>query len=133
MGIDKLSLTEDERWLLVDLTDFGKSLFELILDIQNDKPELCASEKLKVSEKLISGLQSRDLARLHKIILKRTKPNTYEPVNKIKMTDSEIKEYISNPLNWMQKMSSGDSDVCYELLPTELGEKALDEIFKQSN
>lgn len=133
MDIEKLSLSEDGRWLLVDLTDFGKSLFELILDIQNDKPDLGASEKLKISEQLISELQSKDLARLQKVILKKTKPNTYKPVKEIRMTDGEIEAHISNPLNWMQNMFSGDSDVCYELLPTDLGEKALDEIFKQSN
>lgn len=130
MTLNPLGISEDERWLLTELVDFGMSLFEIAQELRNAHEGSCDSEINRLSEDLIVGLQARNLARLYKIELHRTKQFTYEELDIVELTDQEIAEHISNPQNWHQKLPTGDNDKLFELRTTEIGEKVLDQIFE---
>ena len=70
-----MNLTEDERWLLMGLTDFNKSLTELVTDVHFDNVTKSASEKYAIAENLVISLIDKGLIQLSKSKYKKDSGN----------------------------------------------------------
>ncbi|KZN48135.1 hypothetical protein [Pseudoalteromonas luteoviolacea] len=128
-----MELTKEERALLVELTDFGMPLSEVITDIHFSHPKASISQKYAMVENLVIGALEKGVICLCKLTLENTKDNVYEVNNSTIMSIDEVTEHIANPLNWEQYQEQLDKSISFELAPTELGEKILDEIFAVKN
>ena len=124
-----MELTEDERALLVELTDFGMPLSQVITDIHFSSPKTSISHKYSMAEKLVISVIEKGIVCLCKLTLENTKDNVYEVNDSTTMTIDEVIEHIAKPLSWVQYQDKLDKSISFELAPTELGEKVLDEIF----
>jgi hypothetical protein len=135
MNLDRYKLSEDERALLIEMTDFGVPLYELLNDVRLSHPESSNSEHLEIAKNILLSVVGKGLVGLCKLTLENTKNKVYEVSDTTCMAIDQIMKHISQSSNWEQSTDAVDSSITYELAPTELGEKALDEIFniKQSN
>lgn len=135
MNQDQFKLSGGERSLLIEMTDFGVLLYEVLNNVRLMYPDSGSYEQLNIAKGLVLSVVEKDLVSLCKLSLENTKDNIYEVSDFTSMSIDDIKEHMSKPINWEQSSDSLDSTISYELAPTELGEKALDEIFniKQSN
>lgn len=124
-----MNLTEDERWLLMDLTDFNKSLSELIVDVHFDDVTKSASEKFAIAEKLVISLIDKGLIQLSKSKYKKDSGNVLSLQKSNVLSHSEVLLFMNHPANWMTEHGLEDDSVYFELSPTELGEKQLDILF----
>ena len=128
-----MELTEEERSLLVELTDFGMPLSEVITDIHFSHPKASISQKYAMAEKLVISVLEKGIVCLCKLTLENTKDNVYEVNGTTIMAIDEVIEHIANPLSWVQYRDELDKSISFELAPTQLGEKVLDEIFAVNN
>ncbi|KTF16850.1 hypothetical protein [Pseudoalteromonas sp. H105] len=128
-----MELTEEERSLLIELTDFGMPLSEVITDIHFTYPKASISQKYSIAEKLITNVIEKGIVCLCKLTLENTEDNIYEINDSTIMTIEEVTEHIANPLNWLQYQDKFDKTISFELAPTKLGEKILDDIFTVKN
>ena len=124
-----MELTEEESSLLVELTDFGMPLSELITDIHISNPNMSISQKYSIAEKLIISVIKKGIICLCKLTLENTNDNVYEVNGSTIMTIEEVYEHIANPYSWVQYQDELDKSITFELAPTDIGEKVLDEIF----
>ncbi|WP_415912129.1 hypothetical protein [Neptuniibacter sp. QD37_11] len=121
-----INLSKDEKSLLVELTDFGKSLPELISEIHSDSPALSLVEKYTLAINTVTSLVSKDLVLLCELDCSSTKPYSANTANSIPL--SELSSFLNDPYNWSVS-TSRDGKKSYELAPTDLGEELLDQIF----
>ncbi|OCQ23780.1 hypothetical protein A7985_07520 [Pseudoalteromonas luteoviolacea] len=128
-----MELTKEERALLVELTDFGIPLSEVITDIHFSHPKASISQKYSMAENLVISVLEKGIVYLCKLTLENTNDNLYEVNSSTIMSIDEATEHIANPLNWEQYQEQSDKSILFELGPTELGEKILDEIFAVKN
>lgn len=128
-----MELTKEERSLLVELTDFGMPLSEVITDIHFSHPKASISQKYSMAENLVISILEKGIVCLCKLTLENTKDNVYEVNSSTIMTINEVTEHIANPLSWVQYPDESDKSISFELAPTELGEKMLDEILAVKN
>ena len=126
MEILTIILSDNEKWLLVELTDFGKTLPELISEIHSDATEDSLIEKYKLAIGLVNSLVSKDLVSLCQIDSSSKEPYSVETVETL--TDDDLERFINDPWNWSSSFSR-DNKWQYELAPTNQGEAVLDEIF----
>lgn len=135
MNLEQLKLSEDEQSLLVDMTDFGVPLYEVLNDMRLAHSDSNDSEQLYIAKNLVLAVVKKGLANLCKLTLENTIDNIYEVNDSTSMSVENIEKHMSQPINWEQSSDLLDSTITYELAPTELGEKVLDEIFiiKQGN
>ena len=135
MNLEPFKLSEDERSLLVEMTDFGVPLYEVLSDMRITYSDKSSSEQLNIAKSLVFSLVEKGLAILCKLTLVNTQDNIYEVTDSTAMSLDDITEHMSQPINWEQSEYALDCTISYELAPTELGEKVLDEIFniKRSN
>lgn len=117
------------------MTDFGVPLYEVLSGVCLTHSESNISEKLDIAKKLVVAVVQKGLVGLCKLTLENTKENIYEICDSTLMSIDNIEEHMAQLINWEQSSDLLDNTITYELAPTELGEKALDEIFhiKQSN
>ena len=128
-----MELTKEERSLLVELTDFGMPLSEVIADIHLSYPKVSISQKYSIAEKLVLSVLEKGIVCLCKLTLENTQGNVYEVNDSTVMSIDEVIEHIANPLSWVQYQDQLDKSISFELAPTKLGEKTLDEIFAVKN
>lgn len=128
-----MELTKEERSLLVELTDFGMPLSEVIADIHFSHPKASISQKYSMAENLVLGVLEKGIVCLCRLTLENTKDNVYEVNSSTIMSIDQVTEHIANPLSWVQYQEQSDKSISFELAPTELGEKILDEIFAVKN
>jgi len=128
-----MELTKDERSLLIELTDFGMPLSEVITDIHFSSPKASISHKYSIAENLVLSVIEKGIICFCKLTLENTKDNVYEVNDSTIMTIDEVTNHIANPLSWVQYQDKLDKSISFELAPTELGEKVLDEIFAVKN
>ncbi len=128
-----MELTKEERSLLVELTDFGMPLSEVIADIHLSYPKVSISQKNSIAEKLVLSVLEKGIVWLCKLTLENTQGNVYEVNDSTVMSIDEVIEHIANPLSWVQYQDQLDKSISFELAPTKLGEKTLDEIFAVKN
>ncbi|MCL6416967.1 hypothetical protein MIB92_15000 [Aestuariirhabdus sp. Z084] len=135
MNLDQFKLSEDERSLLIEMTDFGVPLYEVLGDVRIAYPDSSSIDQLEIAKRLVYSVIEKGLASLCKITVENTHYNTYEVNDSMSMFVDDIKDLMSQAINWEQSSDAFDSSISYELAPTELGEKVLDEIFniKHSN
>ncbi|WP_022943676.1 hypothetical protein [Pseudoalteromonas ruthenica] len=128
-----MELTKEERSLLVELTDFGMPLSEVIADIHFSHPKASISQKYSMAENLVLSVLEKGIVCLCRLTLENTKDNVYEVNSSTIMSIDQVTEHIANPLSWVQYQEQSDKSISFELAPTELGEKILDEIFAVKN
>ncbi|WP_445356271.1 hypothetical protein ACJJI5_11015 [Microbulbifer sp. EKSA008] len=121
-----ISLSDNEKWLLVELTDFGKTLPELISEIHSDATEDSLIEKYELAIGLVNSLVSKGLISLCQIDRASKEPYSVESVKTL--TNDDLESFINDPWNWSSSFSR-DNKWQYELAPTNRGEAVLDEIF----
>ena len=124
-----MNLTEDEKWLLMDLTDFNKSLTELVEDVHFDNLTKSASEKFAIAEKLVTSLMYKGLVQLSKSKYKKDSGNVLCLIKSDVLTRSEVMLFMNHPSNWMSEHGLEDDSIYFELSPTDLGERQLDILF----
>jgi len=128
-----MELTAEEHTLLVELTDFGMPLSEVISDIHFANSNMPISHKYSLAEKLVLSVIEKGIVCLCKLTLENTTDNVYEVDSSTIMTMEDVTEHLSNPFSWLQYQDEMDETISFELAPTELGEKVLDEIFSVKN
>lgn len=128
MDLDKFKLSKGERSLLVEMTDFGVPLYEVLNDVRLTHPDSTNREQLAIAKNIVLALVKKSLASLCKL----TPENIYEVSDSTSMSVEDINEHMHQMINWNQSYDSLDRTVTYELAPTELGERVLDEIFNIS-
>ena len=135
MNQDQFKLSENERSLLVEMTDFGVPLYEVLIDVRLTHLDSSKSEQLDIAKNLVLAVVRKGLVSLCKLTPENTKNHGYEVNDSTSMSIEGTEDHISQLVNWKQSCDSLDSTISYELAPTELGEKVLDEIFniKPSN
>jgi hypothetical protein len=135
MNLYRYKLSEEERALLVDMTDFGVPLYELLNDVRLSHPESSNNNLLEIAKSILLSVVEKGLVCLCKLTFENTKDNIYEVSETTSMAIDDIMNHIAESANWEQSTDSVDGSITYELAPTDLGEKALDEIFNinQSN
>ena len=119
-------MSDNEKWLLVELTDFGKTLPELISEIHSDATEDSLIEKYELAIGLVNSLVSKGLISLCQIDRAFKEPYSVESVKTL--TNDDLESFINDPWNWSSSFSR-DNKWQYELAPTNQGEAVLDEIF----
>ncbi|WP_152452928.1 hypothetical protein [Microbulbifer sp. THAF38] len=119
-------MSDNEKWLLVELTDFGKTLPELISEIHSDATEDSLIEKYELAIGLVNSLVSKGLISLCQIDRASKEPYSVESVKTL--TNDDLESFINDPWNWSSSFSR-DNKWQYELAPTNRGEAVLDEIF----
>ncbi|WP_444886469.1 hypothetical protein [Microbulbifer sp. JMSA008] len=124
--ITTIILSDNEKWLLVELTDFGKTLPELISEIHSDATEGSLIEKYELAIGLVKSLVSKGLISLCQIDRASKEPYSVESVKTL--TNDDLESFINDPWNWSSSFSR-DNKWQYELAPTNRGEAVLDEIF----
>lgn len=125
-----INLSEDEKSLLLELTDFGKSLPELISEVHSENPSGNLVDKYDFAINLVTSLVSKGLVSLCE--LDANPGNEVYSVNESNLiTSSGLTSFLNDPYNWVSSISR-DSKKQYELAPTDKGEAMLDEIFKVS-
>ncbi|MCG9771078.1 hypothetical protein L1D59_20985 [Pseudoalteromonas piscicida] len=129
MNIDRFNLSEDERSLLIEMTDFGVTLNELLTDIRLSYPQASPDEQLALSKNLFLSVVKKGLVSLCRFTLENTKDNVYEVNESTSMTMEEIEKHISKDISWQQSSDPSGRKIEYELAPTDLGEQVLDVIF----
>ncbi|WP_281559957.1 hypothetical protein [Thalassomonas sp. RHCl1] len=135
MNLEQFKLSKDERALLIEMTDFGVPLYEVLSVVRLTYSDSANSEQLDIAKNLVLAVVKKGLVSLCKLTLENTRDNIYEVSDSTSMPVEDVKKHMSQLVNWEQSSDSFDSTITYELAPTELGEKALDEIFniKQDN
>ncbi|WP_141398515.1 MULTISPECIES: hypothetical protein [Microbulbifer] len=121
-----INLSDNEKWLLVELTDFSKTLPELISEIHSDAPEKRLMEKYEVAIGIVNSLVSKGLVSLCEIACSSNEPYSVESVKVL--TNDDLEFFINDPWSWRSSFSR-DNKWQYELTPTKKGEAVLDEIF----
>ncbi|WP_445362211.1 hypothetical protein ACJJIQ_13880 [Microbulbifer sp. ANSA003] len=119
-------MSDNEKWLLIELTDFGKTLPELISEIYSDATEDSLIEKYELAIGLVNSLVSKGLISLCQIDKASKEPYSVESVKTL--TNDDLESFINDPWNWSSSFSR-DNKWQYELAPTNRGEAVLDEIF----
>lgn len=114
---------------MIELTDFGIPLYEVLNDVRTSHPGSTDSEQIEIAKNVILGLVEKGLVSLCKLTPENTKNHVYEVSESTSMPIDDIKRHMSLLINWEQSVDALDSSVSYELAPTYLGEKVLDEIF----
>ncbi|GAA5441859.1 hypothetical protein Misp06_00020 [Microbulbifer sp. NBRC 101763] len=126
-GEKAINLSDQEKCLLVELTDFGKSLPEFISEIHSDNLEMSLVAKFELAIELLISLNSKGLLALYQL-----KPNSKVPYsleNTRTLDGPDLVEFINDPWNWSNSYSR-DRNWQYELAPTVHGESVLDDIFR---
>ena len=113
----------------MDLTDFNKSLTELVVDVHFDNVTKSASEKYAIAEKLVISLIDKGLIQLLKSKYKKDSGNVICLLKSNVLSRSEVLLFMNHPANWMSEHGSEDDSIYFELSPTDLGEKKLDILF----
>ncbi len=129
MNIDRFKLSEDERSLLIEMTDFGVTLNELLTDIRLSYPQVSSDEQLTLAKNLLLSIVEKGLVSLCRLTLENTKENVYEVNESTSMTMEEIEKHITKDISWEQSYDPSDRKIEYELAPTDLGEQVLDVLF----
>ena len=111
---------------MVELTDFGKSLPELISEIHSDNVEMDLVEKFELAVGLINSLTSKGLMALYQ--LKPDLKVPYSIENTETLDGPNLLKFINDPWNWASSYSR-DGRWQYELAPTAQGESVLDGLF----
>ncbi|MDP5137129.1 hypothetical protein [Rheinheimera baltica] len=128
-----MNLTEDEKWLMMDLTDFNKSFKELVENIHFEHLAKSASEKFAIAEKLVVSLIDKELLQLSRSKYKKDSRGVLCLLKSDVLATSEVIHFMKHPSNWMSDHGLEDESIYFELSPTELGEKQLDILFGISN
>ena len=129
MNISQYDLSDDEKALLIEATDFGVPLYELLHEMKLSNSTSSSSEVFERAKGIVLSIVQKDLLSLCKLTSENIENHTYEVNETTQMTFDEVKSHIECPTNWVQDNDVLDSSISYELAPTKLGEMVLDEIF----
>ena len=129
MNLSQYDLSDDERALLIEATDFGVPLFELLHEMTLSHSTSSSSEIFERAKCTVLSIVQKDLLSLCKLTSDNIENHTYEVNEATQMTFDEVKSHIECSANWIQGNDVLDSSISYELAPTKLGERVLDEIF----
>jgi hypothetical protein len=106
MNLDQFKLSEDERSLLVEMTDFGVPLYELRNDVSLSYPRHSSAEQLEIAKRVLLSVVGKGLASLCRLTLENTKDNVYEVNESTSMAIDDIQHHISQRINWEQSSDS---------------------------
>ncbi|HMY39653.1 MAG TPA: hypothetical protein PK011_10030, partial [Marinagarivorans sp.] len=126
---NQIEISEDERKLLIEMTDFGVPLYEVLSIACPSYRGHTGSKQIEIARNLVLGLMEKGLVGLCRLTPENTKDHVYELSESIFMSCEEVKTHLISLINWEKSTDSLDCTVSYELAPTSLGEKVLDEIF----
>jgi|GEM_PF-4883248 len=99
MNLDRYKLSEDERALLVEMTDFGVPLYELLNGVRLSHPESSNSEHLEIAKSILLSVVDKGLVSLCKLTLENTKNNVYEVSETTPMAIDKVMSHISQSVN----------------------------------
>ncbi|MEP1382865.1 MAG: hypothetical protein ABJK64_03640 [Paraglaciecola sp.] len=122
-------LSDVEKSILIDLTDFNSSLRQIVIDMHFEDTSISIGGKFENAYIAIKRLLDLELITLQKNKYKVSKKCELELINSEVLTVEEAEEHLGHPANWMSEHGMEDDSIFFEIEPTDLGEVALDTLF----
>jgi len=133
MDLQKSDLSEYERSLLVDMTDFDLPLWEIHNDFRFSLPELSSVQSFEVAIESLLSLYERGLIVLQRAVISNSDESYQEPTEITTLSLEEIKEHLSVTRHWLGNDATSKGEyITFGFIPTELGEQMLDLIFEDA-
>jgi hypothetical protein len=122
-------LSDVEKSILIELTDFNSSLRKIVIDMHFEDTSISIGGKFENAYMAIKRLLDLELITLKKNKYKVSKKCELELIKSEVLTAKEAEEHLGHPANWMSEHGMKDDSIFFEIEPTDLGEVALDAIF----
>lgn len=131
--MDKVNLSElneVEKNILVELTDFNSSLRQVAIDMHFEDRCQSVGKKFETAENAITHLLEMGLISIQKNEYRKLSHNEIALAKSEELSFEAAIEHMQHPANWMSEHGMESDLICFEIVPTERGEVALDALFE---